>query len=253
MSDQKKPSIEELEEVVRQLKQAQDQSSAAITADSLPLLPDRGIKKARFVSLRRWFGRKRLLLLLVLAALMAGFAGAWSILSVKEKPSTAVFVSGVRELSALATAEAYVMTTIEGADNRIFGFDIDVDVPGTKRSYLFVVPAKMLAGVDLKSLRADDVRIDHGAKTIEIALPHATFLEEAVQMDQIKVFTNEGLFRGSTDIKEGLKLMSEQQVLGKLRDEASATGILQLAERNAEKALQELYGKTGYRLSVSFK
>ncbi|ARU61154.1 hypothetical protein CBW65_08995 [Tumebacillus avium] len=253
MTDSKKPSIAELEEVVRQLKQAQEETSAAITADSLQLLPDRTAAKPLSVNLQGLFGKKRLLLVLLFTALVAGFSGAWYFLNVQEKPNAAVFVTGVRELSALATAEAYVMTTLEGADNKIFGIEIPVDLPGTKRSYLFVVPAKMLAGVEVGQLQEDDVRIDHDQKTIGITLPHAVFLEESIQMDQIKVFTEEGLFRSSTDLQEGLKLMSQDMVLAKLRSEAGATGVLQTAERNAEKALQELYGKLGYTLTVNYQ
>ncbi|TCP52379.1 uncharacterized protein DUF4230 [Tumebacillus sp. BK434] len=253
MSDPKQPSISELEEVVRQLKQAQEETSAAIAAGSVQLLPDRTEAKSRPWKLNGWFGKKRLLLTLLVTLLAAGSAGAWYVLNVQEKPSTAVFVTGVRELSALATAEAYVMTTLEGADNKIFGIEIPMDVPGTKRSYLFVVPAKLLAGVELGQLQEDDVRIDHDRKTIAITLPHAVFLEESIQMDGIKVFTSEGLFRGSTDLQEGLKLMSQDMVLAKLRSEAGATGVLQTAERNAEKALQELYGHLGYKLTVNFQ
>jgi hypothetical protein len=253
VSDQKKPSISELEEVVRQLKQAQEETSAAAVAADSSFLQGREEKKQFGVRLSGLLSKKRLLLILVLLAALSGFAWAWSILSLQEKPSQAFFVTGVRELSALATAEAYVVTTLEGSDNKIFGIDIDVDVPGTKRTYLFVVPAKMLAGVDLKQVTEEDVVIDHKNKTVEITLPHAVFLEEAIQMEQIKVFTDEGLFRSSTDFKEGLKLLSEEQVLGKLREEAGAAGILQTAERNAERALQELYGRLGYKLTVNYR
>ncbi|ASS76778.1 hypothetical protein CIG75_18750 [Tumebacillus algifaecis] len=253
MTEPKKPSIAELEELVKQLKEAQEETSAAITVDSLPLLPDRAEPNRTKADLKGLFGKKRLMIPLLLIALFAGFAGAWSILNEEEKPNASVFVTGVRELSALATAEAYVMTTIEGTDNRLFGFDIDLNVPGTKRTYLFVIPAKMLAGVDVGQLTTDDVRIDHDRKTIELTLPHAVFLEEAVQLDQIKIFTSEGILRSSTDLKEGLSMMTQEQVLSKLRSEAGASGILKSAEQNAEKALQELYGKVGYKLTVNYQ
>lgn len=58
----------------------------------------------------------------------------------------------MQDLAVLATAEAHVKVIMEQEDNKLFGKDISVDIPGTKRELLLVVPATVLAGVDLKAV-----------------------------------------------------------------------------------------------------
>jgi hypothetical protein len=258
--------ISELEEVIRQLREAQKETAATMTGEAL-LYPDLMKERERVVPapvqqksrpgllrrlLTRMIGKKMRLLfaMLVLAAL--GY-GSWSAYTaVFEQPTREMFVSGVRDMATLATAEAYVMTTVEGKDNKLFGMDIPIDLPGTKRNYFIVIPAKLLAGVDLKNLSADDVQIDHGQKKVTITLPHATFVQESIQMDQVKMFTSEGLFRAPLSAKEGVDLLSQGQVMEKLRQEANAASVLKTAENNAEKALQGLYRNLGYDVQVVF-
>ncbi|MGZ4030882.1 MAG: DUF4230 domain-containing protein, partial [Tumebacillaceae bacterium] len=180
------------------------------------------------------------------------FGGGLAMSVVQQRPSTETIVTGVRDLSTLATAEAEVMTTLEGKDNKILGMDIALDIPGTQRAYFIVVPAKILAGVDLKKVTDRDVRVDQSSKTVELTLPHATFMNEAVETDKVKVFTNEGLFRSATTAKEGFEFVSQATVLDKLKQDAETDGILQRAEDNAVKALQGFYSKLGYQVTVKF-
>jgi hypothetical protein len=260
--------ISELEEVIKQLREAQKETAATMTAEAL-LFPDLTAERERVVPapaakgkkrpgllrrvLRRVIGKKMRLLLtvLVLAALAMGGWSAYT--AVFQGPTRETFVSGVRDMATLATAEAYVMTTVEGKDNKLFGMDIAIDLPGTKRNYFIVIPAKLLAGVDLKNLSADDVQLDSGKKQVTITLPHATFVQESIQMDQVKMFTSEGLLRSPLSAKEGVDLLSQGQVMEKLRQEANAADVLKTAEGNAEKALQGLYKGLGYEVQVKFE
>jgi hypothetical protein len=241
-----------MEEVRKQLKQAQEETSASLAVDPRTLsLPD--AKPRHTVRTLAMFWKFRKAWLTLLALLTLTYSG-WSLFDLNmNKPTASLFVTGVRELATLATAEAYVMTTLEGADNKLFGKTIPLDLPGTKRTYMYVIPAKILAGVDLKQVGEEDVRIDHREKKVFLTLPHATFLEEAVQVDKVRVFTEEGLFRSNTTAKEGLEMIAQATVKEKLRAEAEAAGVLQTAERNAEQALGTLYSKFGYEVVVSFK
>ena len=118
---------------------------------------------------------------------------------------------------------------------------------------MFVVPAKILAGVNLEGLKESDVSIDQSSKLVTLTLPHATFISEAVQNDKVRVFSNEGFFRSSLTAKEGLDIISQAKVTEQLHKEAENAGILKTAEANAEKALRTLYGKFGYDVKVVYR
>ncbi|WP_257009400.1 hypothetical protein [Bacillus sp. 7884-1] len=61
------------------------------------------------------------------------------------KEST-TFVEQVQELAVLATAEEHVKVIQEQEDNKLFGKDISVDILGTKRELLLVVPSYSACG-----------------------------------------------------------------------------------------------------------
>ena len=245
----------EREEVMKQMRQAQEETSATMVADGSIVFEAQG-KSERGAGIGRWIrtriGKRVRAALYLVAALAVGW-GLWTGFAQQTKLSATVFVTGVKEMSTLATAEAYVMTTIEGQDNKIFGQEIGFDFPGTKRTFMFVVPAKIIAGVNLEGLTESDVAIDQASKTVTLTLPHATFISEAVQNDKVRVFSNEGLFRSTITAKEGLDLISQAKVTDQLHAEAENAGILQTAEANAEKALRTMYAKFGYDVKVVYK
>lgn len=236
----------EREEVIRQMREAEGETSATMALDSraLPLLGGVG---------SRWRTFRTRVLVTALVAASLSFGGWSTYHAYFERPTAATFVTGVKDIAQLATAEAYVMTTVEGQDNKLLGMEIPVDLPGTKRHYMMLIPAKILAGVDLQQVGEDDLLIDHGTKTIRITLPHAAFLQESIQMEQVKLFTSEGLLRSPLNAKESIDLLARNDVIERLRGEASASGLLETAERNAESALRSLYRDFGYEVKVTFR
>lgn len=115
-----------------------------------------------------------------------------------------------------------------------------------------VVPATVIAGVDLKGISSNEIRINEKEKELEIVLPPARFLQDpAIQMDKVRTFSDEGLFRGEIEWAEGFDLAAEAQE--QLKEEAKELGILQTAEKNAEKALKEFFGNLGYSVKISFE
>jgi Protein of unknown function (DUF4230) len=192
-------------------------------------------------------------IIIVILAVMVVGAGVWLFTdsSTFKKEST-TFVEQVQELATLATAQAHVKVVLEQEDNKLFGKDIPVDLPGTKREILLVVPATVTAGVDLKKVTTDDIKLDEEEKEIRIALPHAGFIQEpAIQMDKVRTFSDEGLLRGETKWDEGFDLAAEAQNL--IKDETIEMGLLQTAEKNAEKVLKEFFGTLGYSVEISYK
>ncbi|MER2107631.1 MAG: DUF4230 domain-containing protein [Solibacillus sp.] len=168
------------------------------------------------------------------------------------KQETTVFVEQVRDLATLATTEAHLKVVMKVEDNKLFGKNIPLNLPGTKRELLLIVPATVIAGVDLKGITSDDFVVNEDEKELEIVLPHAAFIQEpAIQMDGIETFSDEGLFRSEVKWDEGYDLAAVAQ--DKIIEEATKIHLLQSAEQSAEKVLEGFFDNLGYAVKITFK
>lgn len=232
----------------QELIKGKEETSATIALEERIKLPKGfGSRKKHVI---KFMGVKNILIV-ILAAMVVG-AGVWIFNGSTFKKESTTFIEQVQELATLATAQAHVKVVIEQEDNKLFGKDIQVDLPGTKRELLLVVPATVTAGVDLKEVNEDDIKMDEGEKVIEIVLPHAEFIQEpAIQMDKVRTFSDEGLLRGETKWDEGFDLAAEAQ--NQIQAESIEIGLLQTAEQNAEKVLKDFFGTLGYTVEISYR
>jgi hypothetical protein len=244
--EEKDEKIAQLEKQLIELKEAQQQIAATIAVErnlkslSLP----EGISKF-FLKAGRLKNIVILVLLVIISIVIWQFAGNTS------KQESGISVERVREIAKLATAETDLKVLKRIEDNKIFGKDIPKNLPGTKRELLMVIPASVIVGVDLKRITHEDMVINEETKEIDIILPHAEFIQEpSIQMDKIQFVDNNGFLRSDTKIKEFLKLAYAQDLI---IQEAESTGLLDTAEKNAEKALKVLFKKNGYKVNVTFK
>lgn len=246
---EKDEKIAHLERLLKELKEAQQQSAATVAADynSRSLTT----KKRRFKYFLKASGLK--IISVFLAFLVIATGGIWLFSVNPFKQESVTFVEEVKELSTLATAEAHMKTVLQEKDNKILGKDIpfDLDLPGTKREILLIVPATVIAGVDLKGITSKDLIINEETKEIDITLPHAELVQEpSVQMDEIQTFVNGGLFRDDVKWDEGFDLADKAQE--QISQEAISEGLLTTAEKNAEKVLKEFFKNIGYKINVTF-
>lgn len=161
------------------------------------------------------------------------------------------YVESVKELATLATVKAHMKVVIQEEDNKIFGKDISMNLLGTKREILVVVPSTVIAGVDLQGITSKDMVINEETKEIDITLPHAKLIQDpALQMDKIVTFVDGGLFNDIVDWEEGFDLASKAQE--QTRKEAIAVGLLESAEENAEIVLKEFFKNINYTVNVKF-
>ncbi len=240
--------ISQLESVLKELKAGEEESAATATLGQQRKVPH--LSGALFKFIFKFWGVKLILIVLLLIAVLS--TGFWLLSGNTLKKESTTFVEQVQELATLATAEAYVKVVIKEEDNKIFGKDIQVDLPGTKREVLLIVPATVIAGVDLKGITADDIKVDEKAKKLEIVLPPAELIQDpSIQMDKVSTFSDEGLFRGDVKWEEGFDLSAEAQ--DKIKKEAIDIGLLQTAEDSAEKVLKEFFSNLGYSVEVSYK
>ncbi|WP_404330549.1 DUF4230 domain-containing protein [Mesobacillus maritimus] len=160
-------------------------------------------------------------------------------------------IESVRDLATLATAEAQVTTVLKVEDNKIFNKEISVNIPGTKRTLLLIVPATVLAGVDLQQLSAKNIVINEEAKEISLKIPHAQFIQEpTIQMDKVQTYSEEGLFRSEVQWDEGFDLAAKAKQQIEL--EAIDLGVLTRAEESAVQVLSSFFEQLGYRSIIEF-
>ncbi|CAN7159528.1 DUF4230 domain-containing protein [Rossellomorea sp. LjRoot5] len=241
--------IQEMEAVLADLKAAERQTGASLAIDNRRS-GRRGLTNTLLASWKR-----RVLLFLMVLLLVVGGAsiGVYYWLSgstfTEEKGS---FVERIQEMSSLATAQGFVKAVIEQEDNQLFGKEINADLPGTKRKLLMVVPGTVLAGVDLQEIDDKDIVVNEEKKEIRLTLPRAEILQEpSIDTDNIKTFSVEGIFRNDVDWNEGFALAEVAK--DQISQEAIEQGILQAAEKNAEKSLTGFFEQLGYDVTIEFQ
>jgi hypothetical protein len=247
MIEEKDEKIAQLERQLIEIKEAQQQSAATIAVghNSRSVSPPKGI----FKSFLKAGGLKIILAILVLLIITSGVIRLFGGSTFKQESVT--FVERVQELATLATAEAHMKVVLHEKDNKIFGKDIPLDLPGTKREVLLVVPATVIAGVDLKEITSEDMNINEKTKEIDITLPHAELIQDpSLQMDKIQYVNDSGFLRGDIKMNGEFDLSAKAQELS--RQEAISSGLLDTAEKNAEKALKGVFKNIGYTINVKF-
>ena len=247
--NKKDEALSQFESVLKELKSGKGESAttAAVMGHSNA---NSNISGALFRLIFKFFGVKIILVVLLLIIITSGIA--WFFYGSTYTKESTTFVEQVQELATLATAKAHVKVIIEQEDNKLFGNDISVNLPGTKRKVLLIVPATVIAGVDLKGMTSDDIRINDKEKRLEIILPRADLIQDpAIQMDKVRTFSEGGLFRGEMKWVEGFDLAAEAQ--DKIKNEAIDVGLLETAEKSAEKVIKGFFGNLGYTVELKFR
>ncbi|WP_391119844.1 DUF4230 domain-containing protein [Psychrobacillus sp. L3] len=242
--------IREMEKLLKELK-AQNETVATIAESPI----NRGISFWKVRRLLFKLGFKSffaiaLIVLLLLAALP--FAAFWAIKGSTFTENKGSFIEQVQALNELSTAQAFTKVIIERQDNALFGKEIGIDLPGTKRQLLVVVPGSVRAGVDFSKVTESDIKVNEKNKTAKLTLPKAQFLGgPEILFDQVEVFSYEGLFREKADIKEAYDLADNAKEM--MIEETTGQGLLQLAEVNAAKSVKEMFQLVDYDVQVEFK
>ncbi|WP_419639155.1 DUF4230 domain-containing protein [[Bacillus] enclensis] len=244
--------IRQMEGILEELK-ASERETGATAAVQHRSRSGRNSWKVMTGVLSFWKNRFLLVLLVIILAVggTAAFMYTWLSGSTftEEKGS---FVERIQDMSSLATAQGFVKAVIEQEDNQIFGKEIGADLPGTKRKLLMVVPGTVLAGVDLQQVDKNDIVVDEEKKEIQLTLPRAAILQApSLDTDNIKTFSVEGIFRSDVDWNEGFALAEVAKDM--ISQEAVDQGLLQAAEKNAEKSLKGFFEQLGYKVTITYE
>jgi Protein of unknown function (DUF4230) len=149
----------------------------------------------------------------------------------------AVVVERTRAVARLVTSETTVRDVVV-YQNRLLG--------STKRS-LVVVTGKVLSGFDLD--RGTEVKVDHDAKVVRVALPPAAVL--AVEVTELKTYDEQrGLWNPfrPADRDTIFRLAREQLVKS-----AGEIELTRHTEESARRLLQALVSADGYTTEVVFR
>lgn len=241
--------IKDIERLLEELK-AQDET--AVTLESVQPRSS-GFWKPGSLFKSMW-KRKMLwfITMMIVLIIAVPFITFWMIKGSTFTENKSAFLEQIQSLNELATAEAYTKVMIERQDNSIFGQEIGLDLPGTKRQLLVVVPGAVKAGIDFSKVEANDIVLDEEAKTATLTLPKAEFLGgPKILFDQVEVFSYEGLFREKADITEAYELAAEAEKL--MIEETTEQGVLQLAEENAAQSVSEMFSLVEYNVTVEFE
>ncbi|MDW0116447.1 DUF4230 domain-containing protein [Sporosarcina thermotolerans] len=257
MEDKKK--LQEIERLLKELK-ASEAESAVTVEEAL----GRKTKPRPKSTVSLWrvtkmllFGWKRSIILIAVILLLAFISVPFIAFQFLKQGSTfteqkGVFLEQIMDLNEMATAEAFTKVIVERQDNQLFGQSIGMNLPGTKRQLLVVIPGSVKAGVDMSKLAEKDVIIDEKNKTAKLFLPPAIFLGGAeIYFDEVEVYSYEGVFRTKANIDEAYELAAEAKTL--ILEEATGQGVLKTAEFNAEKTLKEMFSFAGYDVTIEFK
>ena len=137
------------------------------------------------------------------------------------------------------------LVTVKYGIEKVVGMKEDKSPVGTE-SILLLVQGKVLAGVDLAELKADDVIVNHGVVNIRLAPPH---IQEAfIDEKNTKVWDRSITWWTpwvSPDVD--LEHKARLQALEDIKKAALDMGILGEAKRNAEMDIRSVLQAFGIR------
>ena len=179
---------------------------------------------------------------LVVIAVIAAVASVSTFLmtsriSEREAFSSSGVIERVRSISELNTVEMYFNEIIDFKNAKLFN---SFEIPFTQKSFIFTVKARVKAGIDLSSIKEEDVEIDGKRLVLRLDEPVIT----SGEILSYKAYDEkDGLFNEVTteDTLKALELFEKD-----LRKQAAENGIIEKAKENAEKTIEGIFKMSGY-------
>ena len=158
-------------------------------------------------------------------------------ISEREAFSSSGVIERVRSISELNTVEMYFNEIIDFENAKFFN---SFEIPFTQKSFIFTVKARVKAGIDLSSVKEEDVEIDGRRLVLRLDEPVIT----SGEILSYKAYDEkDGLFNEVTteDTLKALELFEKD-----LRKQAAENGIIEKAKENAEQTIEGLFMMSGY-------
>jgi hypothetical protein len=152
-----------------------------------------------------------------------------------------LIVRQIRGASELTTAvfsmEAVVPTR---QDRKLGGYTIG------STTLLYIAYGEVRAGVDLKDLKPDNVKLVNN--TIQLQLPPPRILDSKIDVNRSSVYDyNRGFLGLGPDVAPQLQMLAQRETLKKIVTAACTQGVLQQANDRAQLAVTQLLNTAGHK------
>jgi len=162
------------------------------------------------------------------------------------KNRTSITSSGVLEkiksISELNTVEMYYNDIIDFSDAKYLN---DIQIPFTKKQFIFTVKAKVKAGIDFSKIQIKDIDVKD-SKTIYIRLPAAAITSKEI-LEYKPYDEKDGLFN---EIKNEDTFNALDKFKDDLDNQSKDNGILVKAKENAKTSITQLLTGLGFEKVV---
>lgn len=147
-------------------------------------------------------------------------------------------VRGASELTtAVFTMEAVVPTR---QDRKLGAYTLG------STTLLYIAYGQVRAGVDLKDLKPDDVKIVNN--TIQLQLPPPRILDSKIDVNRSSVYDyNRGFLGLGPDVAPQLQMLAQRETLKKIVTASCKENLLGQANDRAQLAVEQLLNTAGYK------
>jgi hypothetical protein len=155
-----------------------------------------------------------------------------------------VLVQQLRNASELTTAVFAMQTVVPASRDRTFGGYVI-----GRTTLLYIAYGEVRAGVDLGSLKPEDVQVN--GDSITVRLPPPRILDSKVDVTRSKIYDYDRGFLGlGPDAAPQLQEFAQQETLAQIVETACTQGVLQTANDRAKLTVSQLLMTAGYALST---
>jgi hypothetical protein len=155
-----------------------------------------------------------------------------------------VLVQQLRNASELTTAVFAMQTVVPASRDRTFGGYVI-----GRTTLLYIAYGEVRAGVDLGSLRPEDVQVN--GSSISVRLPPPRILDSKVDVTRSKIYDYDRGFLGlGPDAAPQLQEFAQQETLAQIVETACTQGVLQTANDRAKLTVSQLLMTAGYAVST---
>ncbi|AOT70246.1 DUF4230 domain-containing protein [Geosporobacter ferrireducens] len=186
----------------------------------------------------KWKVRELWIALAILLLMQLGLSYSWKGMTSKAEIHSTGVLERIRGISELSTVEMYFHEILDFQDAKYFR---EIEIPFTKKSFIFTVKAKVKAGIDLSLMKDEDIEVIDG-KTIRVRLPESRITSKEI-LEYNSYHEKDGLFNEvrNQDVFNALEQLKED-----LESQAIEMKILEQAEKNAHRAISQLLLGIGF-------
>ncbi|MEW9121697.1 MAG: DUF4230 domain-containing protein [Thermotaleaceae bacterium] len=186
----------------------------------------------------KWKNKSLWICFAIILLVQIGLQYPWQGVSSRAELHSSGVLERIQGISELSTVEMYFHEVLDFSDAKYFK---EIEIPFTKKTFIFSVKAKVKAGIDLNELKEEDIAIID-PKTIKVKLPEGKITSKEI-LEYKSHHEKDGLFNEirNEDVFQALEHLKRD-----LEDQAMEMNILEQSKENAHKAISQLLLGIGF-------